>query len=62
MDKKAIVIPEMTMDEYAKAIGVSDRTVKEWVLDGKLPSVKIGKRRMVNVAQRLKELTDFELV
>ena len=55
-----ILIPEMAMDVYAQAIGVTERTVEEWVKSGKLPSTKVGKRRLVNVAQRYKELIEQE--
>jgi len=55
-----LLIPEMTMDQYAEAIGVTERTVEEWVKSGKLPSIKIGKRRLVNVAQRFNELATQE--
>ena len=48
----AIAIPEMTMEQYARSVGVSKSTVEKWVDRGYLPSFKLGKYRMVNVVQR----------
>jgi len=51
--KVAITIPEMTMEQYAQMVGVTVGTVEKWVSRGYLPSFKLGKYRMVNVAQRI---------
>ena len=48
----AIAIPEMTMEQYARSVGVSKSTVEKWVDRGYLPSFKLGKYRMVIVVQR----------
>ena len=48
----AITTPEMTMAQYALAVGVSKDTVDGWIKRGYLPSFKLGKYRMVNVMQR----------
>lgn len=37
--------------EAAAAIGVSERTLKQWVRKGLVPSHKIGNRRLFNVRQ-----------
>ena len=47
-----IGIPEMTIEQYAQQVGVSTRTVEGWVAKGLLPSIKVGKRRLVNMAAR----------
>lgn len=47
--------PEMTLEKYAEKVGVSKRTVDGWAERGYLPTVKIGKRRLVNVALRTSE-------
>ncbi len=48
----AILIPEMTIEQYAAHVGVTERTVQGWIDKGYLLSVKISKRRLVNVAGR----------
>lgn len=45
-----VLVPEMTTDKYAEHVGVSDRTVDGWVNKGLIPTVKIGRRRLVDVA------------
>jgi excisionase family DNA binding protein len=49
----SITIPEMTMEQYARFVGVTTGTVEKWVERGYLPSFKLGKYRMVNVMQRM---------
>lgn len=49
----------LTVDLFANAIGVSVETVRCWVRDNKVPSVKIGKRRLVNVQKLRDELDDW---
>ncbi len=48
----SVTIPEMTMEQYAQAVGVTKDTVDGWIKRGYLPSFKLGKYRMVNVMQR----------
>lgn len=52
----SIVTPEMTKEKYAENSGVTVRTVDGWIDKGYLPAVRIGKRCMVNVAQRTVDL------
>ncbi len=47
-----IPVPEMTIEQYAQQVGVTARTVEGWIAKGLLPTVKIGKRRLVNMAAR----------
>ena len=56
----AVTIPEMTMEQYAQAVGVSKHTVEKWVERGYLPSLKLGKYRMVNVMQRIHDCSQFD--
>lgn len=37
-----------TQEAWAKRNGMTEDTVEKWVQRGYLPSVKIGKRRMIN--------------
>ena len=47
-----ISVPEMTIERYAQQVGVSARTVEGWVAKGLIPTIKVGKRRLINVAAR----------
>ncbi len=44
-----------TMDDFALLLGVSTETVRIWVRKNKIPSFKIGKRRLINIG-KLKEM------
>ena len=50
-----IPVPEMTIEQYAQHVGVSNRTVEEWIAKNHIPSIKIGRRRLVNVLARAQE-------
>lgn len=47
----------MSLPEYLRAhqiadlLGVTERTVRRWMADGTLPSVKLGGARLVAVAE-----------
>jgi len=56
-----IHVPEMTIEHYAAHVGVSTRTVNGWINRGYLPSIKLGKRRLVNVAQRTIDCINSEV-
>lgn len=47
-DKGLFVSPPMTIKKYAECQGVTVRSVTEQVNKGYLPTVKIGKRRLIN--------------
>lgn len=47
----SIYVPIMTQESFAKKIGVSDDTVRGMIRTTILPSIKIGKRRWVNIAK-----------
>ena len=51
-DWVTITVPEMTIEHYAQQVGVSTRTVEGWVAKGLLPTTKVGRRRLINVAAR----------
>ena len=50
-----IPVPEMTIEQYAQYVGVSVRTVEGWIAKNHIPSVKIGRRRLVNVLARARQ-------
>lgn len=41
---------ELSVIEAAKYVGVSRRTISDWIRDGVVPSRKDGRRRMIPVA------------
>ncbi len=47
--------PEMTIPAYASLVGLSVATIRKHVFEGILPSVKRGKRRMINIAKIYQE-------
>ena len=61
--KKVLVAPPvMPWREFADWIGMSEEhdTVSAWIKRGYLPTVKIGKYRMINVALLTQQLLDSE--
>ena len=48
-----------TIEEFSKLVGVSIDTVRVWVRNNKIPSFKIGKRRLINV-RKLKDNIDSD--
>jgi excisionase family DNA binding protein len=44
-----------SISESASAVGVSDRTINEWIRRGDLKSLKLGGRRLI----RRSDLQDF---
>lgn len=52
-----VYVPAMTVEKYANASGLSTETVLAWIKRGYISSVKIGKRRLINIAAMNKELT-----
>lgn len=46
-----VMVPVMTVKQYAQNIGLSVGTVQGWIKRGHVPTVKIGKHRMINLYQ-----------
>lgn len=62
MSRSVIIeTPEMTLEKYAEKVGVTKETLDGWVKRGYLPTVKQGKRRLVNVALRTCECLESEI-
>lgn len=63
-------IPLVTIEQFSSTCGVTIRTVEAWVMRGHIPTVKIGRYRLVNVAalvaqadlESLKRVTGNEIV
>ena len=45
-----ILVPYMTAKKYGELVGLSESTILKMMERGHLASVKVGKRRLVNVA------------
>ncbi|MFC0267949.1 excisionase family DNA-binding protein [Kushneria aurantia] len=52
--------PIMTLELFASRTGVTVPTVRAWVHNGDIPSVKVGKRRLVNMVGLIRDLIDDE--
>lgn len=55
-----IAPPVMPWADFAGWIGISEDTVEHWIKRGYLPTVKIGRYRMVNVALLVQSLLNDE--
>jgi excisionase family DNA binding protein len=52
-----VFVPTLTIEKYAHSIGVSPDVVDGWIKRGYIPTVKIGRRRLVNIAALTRELS-----
>ncbi len=52
-----VFVPTLTIEKYAHSIGVSPDVVDGWIKRGYIPTVKIGRRRLVNIAAMTRELS-----
>ena len=52
-----VFVPTLTIEKYAHTIGVSPDVVDGWIKRGYIPTVKIGRRRLVNIAAMTRELS-----
>ena len=59
MKNKAYFPPFLSLNQFGEFCGVTLRTVEAWVLRRHVPTLKIGKHRLVNVAALLTQ-TDLE--
>jgi hypothetical protein len=41
--------PMMTIEDFSSSCGVTAETVRGWVKRGYVPTLKLGRRRMINV-------------
>lgn len=44
------LVPVMTRQRFCELSGVSEEVARGWMQKGSVPTVKVGKRRLVNVA------------
>ena len=53
-------VPVMAADRFAELVGVSVGVVQGWIDKGYLPTMKIGRYRLVNVAVLTREALTAE--
>ncbi|NOR71640.1 MAG: hypothetical protein GQ532_18460 [Methylomarinum sp.] len=49
-------VPVIHQDKFAAAVGLSSGVIGGWVDNGYIPTLKIGKYRMINLVQFTKQL------
>ena len=54
--KHALVPPVSSQAQFASWVGVSDDTVRDWVENRTLPTVKIGRQRFICLKTYLQEV------
>ena len=52
-----VYVPVLTVEKYAKSIGIEIGVVDGWVKRGYIPTIKIGKRRLINIVAMTQELS-----
>jgi excisionase family DNA binding protein len=52
----SVLPPLLSRDQFASFAGITPDTVRGWIQSATIPSVKIGRHRLVNVALIVKEL------
>lgn len=45
-----------TVEKFARSVGLTPETIRIWIRNNHLPSIKIGKRRLVNTHKYSKML------
>jgi excisionase family DNA binding protein len=54
------MVPIMSRERFAELVGVSDDTVRGWMNNGYIPTVKIGRHRVVNLLALSRECLERE--
>lgn len=54
--QKTVVPPVSSQSQFANWVGVSDDTVRGWVENRTLPTVKIGRQRFICLKTYLREI------
>lgn len=54
-----VFVPVLTIEKFASSIGVSPHVVEGWIKRGYISTVKIGRRRLVNVIALIQRLVEI---
>jgi excisionase family DNA binding protein len=57
-----MISPVMSQEMYASFLGITKDTVRGWIEQGTVPSVKIGRQRFVNVKQVVSDLEEGKTI
>lgn len=47
-----------SVESFAQRVGVSAETVRTWIKDNRIPTVKMGKRRLIDIRKLKAKLED----
>lgn len=56
------LFPVMSQELYSISVGVTKDTVRGWVEQGTIPTVKIGRQRFVNVQKVVSDLEEGKTI
>ncbi|MFT2112019.1 helix-turn-helix domain-containing protein [Marinomonas sp. 2405UD68-3] len=56
----ALTSPIVSQEQFSELVGLSPDIVRAWINRGLIPTVKIGKRRLINVAKLTQEMMELE--
>ncbi|WP_440996591.1 hypothetical protein [Arhodomonas sp. SL1] len=48
--RQPAMVPVMSRQRFAELAGVEDGVVRGWIERGQIPTIKVGKHRLINVA------------
>ena len=54
----SVLPPVLTREQFSSLIGTTPDTVRGWIQTNTVPTVKIGRQRLVNLALMSQELTN----
>ena len=57
-----MISPVMSQEMYASFLGITKDTVRGWIEQGTVPSVKIGRQRFVNVKRVVSDLEEGKTI
>lgn len=46
-----VISPIMSQERFSVLAGLTEDVVRNWIRNGHIPTVKVGRRRMINVAK-----------
>ncbi|RNF72509.1 DNA-binding protein [Marinomonas rhizomae] len=52
--------PIVSQEQFSELVGLSPDVIRAWINRGLIPTVKIGKRRLINVAKLTQEMMELE--
>lgn len=55
-----VISPIMSKERFSVLTGLTEDVIRNWIRNGYIPTVKVGKRRMINVAKLTQEMMEIE--